>query len=45
MVAEGTAWDQIVAEYDGAISREAIAEAVRVASQSFSEKTAVRRAG
>ena len=45
MVAEGAAWEQIIAEYDGAISREAIAEAVRVASQSFSDKTTVRRAG
>lgn len=31
MVAQGAAWDQIIAEYDGAISREAIAEAVRLA--------------
>jgi len=45
MVAEGTTWDEIISEYDGAISREAIAEAVRAASQSFSEKTSVRRAG
>ena len=45
MVAEGTAWDEIISEYDGAISREAITEAVRVASQSFSEKNTVRRAG
>ena len=45
MVAEGTTWDEIISEYDGAISREAITEAVRVASQSFSEKTTVRRAG
>ncbi len=29
MVAEGAAWEQIIAEYDGAISQEAIAEAVR----------------
>ena len=45
MVAEGTALDEIISEYDGAISREAITEAVRVASQSFSEKNTVRRAG
>jgi len=29
MIAEGTVWEQIIKEYDGAISREAIAEAVR----------------
>lgn len=29
MVAEGIAWEQIISEYDGAISREAIAEALR----------------
>src|SRR3989338_5100218 len=45
MVAEGTTWDEIISEYDGAISREAIAEAVRVASRSFTEKNTVRRAG
>ena len=45
MVAEGTTWDEIISEYDGAISREAITEAVRVASRSFSEKNTVRRAG
>lgn len=27
MVAQGATWEQIIAEYDGAISREAIAEA------------------
>ena len=32
MVAEGTAWDEIISEYDGAINREAIAKAVRVAN-------------
>ena len=45
MVAEGITWDEIISEYDGAISREAITEAVRVASRSFSEKNTVRRAG
>lgn len=45
MVAEGVAWEQIIAEYDGAISREAIAEALRLAGRSFSEKNTVRRAG
>ena len=32
MVAEGTTWDEIISEYDGAINREAIAKAVRVAN-------------
>jgi uncharacterized protein (DUF433 family) len=45
MVAEGAAWEEIIAEYDGAINREAIAEAVRLAGQSFSEKNTARRAG
>lgn len=45
MVADGLPWKQVIAEYDGAISREAIAEAVRLAGQSFSEKNRVRRAG
>ena len=45
MVAEGIAWEQIIAEYDGAISREAIAEAVRLAGQSLSQKSTMRRAG
>ena len=45
MVAEGAAWEQIIAEYDGAISREAIAEAVRLAGQSLSQKSTMRRAG
>jgi hypothetical protein len=34
MVAEGAAWEQTIAEYDNAISREAIAEAVRLAGPS-----------
>ncbi len=34
MIAQGIAWDEIIAEYDGAITREAIAEAVRVAGPS-----------
>lgn len=44
MVAAGTAWDEIISEYDNAISRAAIAEAVRLAVRSFSEKNSVRRA-
>jgi uncharacterized protein (DUF433 family) len=45
MVASGSPWEEIIAEYGGAISRAAIAEAVRLARRSFSEKTATRRAG
>ena len=43
MVAAGTPWDEIIAEHDGAISPAAIAEAVRLASRSFSENNAARR--
>jgi len=35
MVAEGKAWDSIVEEWGGAISKEAITEAVYLASKSF----------
>lgn len=45
MVAAGTPWEEIIAEYGGAISRAAIAEAVRLAGRSFAEKNAARRAG
>ena len=45
MVADDTPWEEIIAEYDGAIGRAAIAEAVRLAGRSFTEKNAVRRAG
>ena len=36
-VAEGTAWETIVQEWRGSITPEAIAEAVRLASQAFLE--------
>ncbi|MGH7887493.1 MAG: DUF433 domain-containing protein [Candidatus Binatia bacterium] len=45
MVADDTPWEEIIAEYDGAVSRAAIAEAVRLAGRSFTEKNAVRGAG
>ena len=45
MVAADTPWEEIIAEYDRAISRAAIAEAVRLAGRSFSEKNSVRRVG
>jgi uncharacterized protein (DUF433 family) len=38
MVASGTAWDEIIAEYDHTITRAAIAEAIRLARRSFSEE-------
>ena len=38
-VAKGKDWDWISAEYFGRISREAIAEAVRLASDALIEKT------
>ncbi len=36
-VAEGTAWETIIQEWRGSITQEAIAEAVRLASQAFLE--------
>jgi uncharacterized protein (DUF433 family) len=36
-VSSGIAWDAIVEEWRGSISRSAIAEAVRLASESFAE--------
>ena len=45
MVAAGTPWEKIMAEYGNGISRAAIAEAVRLARRSFSEKITARRAG
>lgn len=45
MVAEDRPWKEIIGEYDRSISRAAIAEAVRLAGRSFSEKNAVRRTG
>ena len=36
-VAGGMAWDTIVEEWRGAVSRAAIAEAVRLASEAFAE--------
>jgi uncharacterized protein (DUF433 family) len=35
MVAEGKAWETIVEEWGGSITKEAIAEAVQLASKSF----------
>ena len=37
MVAEGMAWESIVEEWGGSITKEAIAEAVQLASKSFIE--------
>jgi len=37
MVAEGYAWESIMEEWNGSITKEAIAEAVQLASKSFVE--------
>ena len=39
MIAEGYDWHRISGEYDGRISREAIAEAVELAREALIEKT------
>ena len=39
MVAEGMAWETIAEEWGGSITKEAIAEAVQLASQAFLEHT------
>ena len=38
-VASGMAWEAIIEEWRGSITKEAIAEAVRLASQAFIEHT------
>jgi uncharacterized protein (DUF433 family) len=38
-VAEGMDWDTIVSEWRGTVSREAIAEAVQLASEAFEEQS------
>ncbi len=43
-VAEGLAWETIIQEWRGDITKEAIAEAVRLASQAFLEHSAGSRA-
>ena len=45
MVADGTPWEEIIAEYGGKVSRAGIAEAVRLAGRSFSELNTARRVG
>jgi uncharacterized protein (DUF433 family) len=37
MVADGMAWETIVEQWDGAVSKEAVAEAVHLATRSFTE--------
>jgi len=39
-IAEGLAWETIIEEWRGSISREAIAEAVRLSSQAFLDHAA-----
>lgn len=41
-VASGLAWDAIVEEWRGSIGHQAIAEAVRLASESFAEQAQQR---
>ena len=43
LVAEGHDWEYISAEYDGRISRDAIAEAVEVARQALIKQTESQR--
>jgi uncharacterized protein (DUF433 family) len=38
MVADGMDWDRIIKEWNGHITREAIAEAVRLAGRAFLER-------
>ena len=38
-VASGMAWESIIEEWDGSVTKEAIAEAVRLSSQAFLEHT------
>jgi uncharacterized protein (DUF433 family) len=42
-VAGGTAWETIVEEWHGDVSRDAISEAVRLANQAFRDHSAQRR--
>ncbi|HEV8717140.1 MAG TPA: DUF433 domain-containing protein [Candidatus Binatia bacterium] len=43
MLAKGWEWDRIAAAYDGRISHDAIAEAVKLAGEALIEKTERRR--
>jgi uncharacterized protein (DUF433 family) len=38
MIADGIDWDTIISEWDGAISKEAIAEAVHLAGEALIER-------
>ena len=44
-VAEGTAWETITQEWRGSVTKDAIAEAVRLASQAFLERTCLPGSG
>lgn len=39
MVADGMEWDEIIREWRGTVPKEAIAEAVHIASKAFASKT------
>jgi uncharacterized protein (DUF433 family) len=43
MLAKGYDWDRICSEFDGRLSREAIAEAIALASNALIKKTDKRR--
>ena len=43
MVAEGMSWDEIIEEWRGSISKEAISEAVLLASESLTNKFSIKK--
>ena len=43
MVAEGMSWDEIIEEWRGSITKEAISEAVLLASESLTNKFSIKR--
>ncbi|HET8676173.1 MAG TPA: DUF433 domain-containing protein [Blastocatellia bacterium] len=43
MVAEGMSWDRIVGEWRGSITKEAISEAVLLASESLTTKVSIKK--
>ena len=43
MVAEGMSWDRIIEEWGGSITKEAISEAILIASESLNTKVSVEK--
>jgi uncharacterized protein (DUF433 family) len=43
MVAEGMSWDEIIEEWRGSITKEAISEAVLLASESLTNKFSIKK--